>query len=34
MFLDSIDFRPATGQLYGYSDLADAYYTVNLSSRP
>lgn len=32
LFLDAIDFRPGTGQLYGYSDLADAYYTVNLST--
>ncbi|WP_435021402.1 DUF4394 domain-containing protein [Tundrisphaera sp. TA3] len=32
LFLDAIDFRTATGQLYGYSDLADSYYTVNLST--
>ncbi|MGE3819498.1 MAG: DUF4394 domain-containing protein [Isosphaeraceae bacterium] len=31
-FLDSIDFRPATGQLYGYRDFNDTYYTVNLTT--
>gem|GEM_PF-7061224 len=32
LFLDAIDFRPATGQLFGYSDLADTLYTVNTST--
>jgi hypothetical protein len=27
--LDAIDFRPATGQLFGYSSAADAYYTID-----
>jgi hypothetical protein len=27
--LDAIDFRPATGQLYGYNDANDATYLVN-----
>jgi hypothetical protein len=31
-FLDAIDFRPATGQLYGYLDSADAFFTVNLAT--
>ncbi|MFO0957627.1 MAG: DUF4394 domain-containing protein [Isosphaeraceae bacterium] len=31
-FLDSLDFRPSTGQLYGYNSLANAYYTVNLAN--
>lgn len=31
-FLDSIDFRPATGQLYGYRDFNDSYYTVDLNT--
>lgn len=31
-FLDALDFRPATGQLYGYLDSADAFYTVNLNT--
>ncbi len=31
-FLDAIDFRPATGELYGYLDSADAYFTVNLAN--
>lgn len=30
--LDAIDFRPATGQLYGYRDFNDSYFTVNLST--
>ncbi|QDV32340.1 DUF4394 domain-containing protein [Tautonia plasticadhaerens] len=30
--LDSIDFRPSTGQLYGYQDLTDSYFTVDLST--
>lgn len=32
MSLDAIDFRPATGQLFGYQDAADSTYTVNLST--
>ncbi|GAB4454363.1 MAG: DUF4394 domain-containing protein [Armatimonadaceae bacterium] len=31
-FLDAIDFRPATGQLYGYSDETDTFYLVNTST--
>jgi hypothetical protein len=31
-FLDAIDFRPATGQLYGYLDSADSFYTVDLAT--
>lgn len=31
-FLDSIDFRPATGQLYGYRDATDTYFTVDLAT--
>lgn len=31
-FLDALDFRPATGQLYGYLDSADAFFTVNLNT--
>lgn len=31
-FLDAIDFRPATGQLYGYLDSSDSFFTVNLST--
>lgn len=31
-FLDAIDFRPATGELFGYLDGADAYFTVNLAT--
>ncbi len=30
--LDAIDFRPATGQLFGYSSAADAYYTVDTAT--
>ncbi|MEQ1930621.1 MAG: DUF4394 domain-containing protein [Parvularculaceae bacterium] len=30
--LDAIDFRPATGQLFGYSSSADAYYTVDIAT--
>jgi adhesin HecA-like repeat protein len=30
--LDAIDFRPATGQLFGYNDANSAYYTVNLAT--
>ncbi len=29
IFLDAIDFRPATGMLYGYLDSADSFFTVN-----
>lgn len=32
MFLDAIDFRPATGQLYGYLDSADSFYTVDVNT--
>lgn len=32
VFLDALDFRPATGELYGYLDSSDSYFTVNLSS--
>lgn len=32
VFLDSIDFRPATGQLYGYLDATDSFYTVDLNT--
>ncbi len=31
-FLDAIDFRPATGQLYGYLDSTDSFYTVNVNT--
>ncbi len=31
-FLDAIDFRPATGQLFGYLDSTDSFYTVNLAN--
>lgn len=31
-FLDALDFRPATGQLYGYLDMTDSFYTVDLST--
>lgn len=31
-FLDAIDYRPATGQLYGYLDSSDSFYTVNLNT--
>ena len=31
-FLDAIDFRPATGQLYGYRDATASYYTVDLKT--
>ncbi|WGF87050.1 DUF4394 domain-containing protein [Marinivivus vitaminiproducens] len=30
--LDAIDFRPATGDLYGYDDATDAYFTVDAMS--
>lgn len=31
-YLDAIDFRPATGQLYGYLDSADSFFTVDVST--
>ncbi len=31
-FLDAIDFRPATNQLYGYLDSTDSFYTVDTST--
>lgn len=31
-FLDGIDFRPINGQLYGYLDSTDSFYTVNLAT--
>lgn len=31
-FLDAIDFRPATGQLYGYLDNGDTFFTVNTAT--
>ena len=31
-FLDAIDFRPATNQLYGYRDIDDSYYTIDVST--
>ncbi|HLO41446.1 MAG TPA: DUF4394 domain-containing protein [Phycisphaerales bacterium] len=31
-FLDAIDFRPQTGQLYGYLDATDSYYTVDVTT--
>lgn len=31
-FLDAIDFRLSTGQLYGYRDATDTYYTVDLAT--
>ena len=31
-FLDALDFRPSTGQLYGYLDSTDSFYTVNLNT--
>ncbi|MCB1800956.1 MAG: DUF4394 domain-containing protein [Gammaproteobacteria bacterium] len=30
--LDAIDFRPATGELFGYDDATDAFFTVDTSS--
>jgi hypothetical protein len=32
IFLDAISFRPSTGQLYGYLDSTDSFYTVNTST--
>lgn len=31
-FLDALDFRPATGQLYGYLDSTDSFYTIDLNT--
>lgn len=31
-FLDGLDFRPSTGQLYGYLDSTDSMYTVDLAT--
>lgn len=31
-FLDGLDFRPATNQLYGYLDSTDSFYTVDLGT--
>lgn len=31
-FLDAIDFRPATGQLYGYLDSSDSFYTIDTTT--
>lgn len=31
-FVDAIDFRPATGQLFGYRDATDTYFTINLTT--
>lgn len=31
-FLDAIDFRPATGELYGYLDSTDSFYKVNVNT--
>lgn len=31
-FLDAIDFRPSTGQLFGYLDSSDSFFTVNLNN--
>ena len=31
-FLDSIDIRPSTGQLYGYLDASDEMFTVNTTT--
>ena len=31
-FLDAIDFRPATGQLYGYRDFNDSYFVVDVNT--
>ncbi|MDG3007066.1 DUF4394 domain-containing protein [Paludisphaera mucosa] len=30
--LDDIDFRPLTGRLYGYNDVRDAYFTVDVAT--
>lgn len=31
-FLDALDFRPGTNQLYGYLDATDSFYTVNINT--
>ena len=31
-FLDALDFRPATGELYGYLDSTDSFYRINLAT--
>ncbi len=31
-FLDGLDFRASTGELYGYLDATDSFYRVNLST--
>jgi hypothetical protein len=31
-FLDAIDFRPQTGELYGYLDSTDSFYRVNVAT--
>lgn len=31
-FLDGLDFRPATGELYGYLDSTDSFYKVDVST--
>ncbi len=31
-FLDAIDFRPQTGQLYGYLDNGDSFFTIDLNT--
>ena len=31
-FLDALDFRPATGELFGYLDSTDSFYRVNLAT--
>lgn len=31
-FLDALDFRPSTGQLYGYLDSTDSFYTVDVNT--
>ncbi len=30
--LDDLDFRPLTGQLYGYDDVSNGYFTVNVNT--
>lgn len=31
-FLDGIDFRPSTGELYGYLDSTDSFYRIDLNT--
>lgn len=31
-FLDALDFRPATGELFGYRDFNDTYYRIDLAT--